>query len=157
MSTVVRRTFKSTPARDASATWAAIVDLLVSNGDGSARSELQAVSGIASSLIADQAPKDAPITVICSGPRTRVYCVYDDDAIGGDDINEDAIAFDPLKGDWSISLPCLPDDLDWTQRALAQHGTRITARDVSEKLDSDAKSMTGAGTLALDTEGFLES
>lgn len=157
MSTVVRRTFQSTPAREASQTWAAIVELLVRHSDSAVRSELEAVTGVASSLIADQAPKDAAITVVCDGPRTRIYCLYDDDAIAGDDVNEDALSFDPLKGDWSISLPCLADDLDWTQRALAQHSKRITARDLSEAVESGAKNAASSKGLVLDTKGFFGS
>ncbi|PZT21404.1 hypothetical protein A7X86_06335 [Stenotrophomonas maltophilia] len=152
---IVRRTFKSTPGRDASETWRAISELLLRNGDGSARTELEAVAGIATSLIADQAPRDAPITVICSGPRTRIYCLYDDDAIGGEDVNEEGVGFDPLKGEWSISLPCPADDLSWAQRALAEHSKRITARDLSDKQVEAAASSTNSSVLTLDTKGFL--
>lgn len=153
--TVVRRTFKSTPAREASETWRSITAFLLRNGDGSARAELEAVAGIASSLIADQAPRDSSITVICSGPRTRLYCAYDDDAIGGDDVNEDAVGFDPLHGDWFISLPCAAEDLSWTQRALAQHSNRITARNLSDKQVETAANSASASALTLDTKGFL--
>src|SRR3546814_14772502 len=78
MTTVARRTFSSTPQRDAHQTWTAIVDLLTQGNTGAARSDLLAVSGVAASVIADQAPKDAPIVVTCDGPRTRIYCLYDD-------------------------------------------------------------------------------
>src|SRR3546814_224340 len=81
MTTVARRTFSSTPQRDAHQTWTAIVDLLTQGNTGAARSDLLAVSGVAASVIADQAPKDAPIVVTCDGPRTRIYCLYDDDAL----------------------------------------------------------------------------
>ena len=47
MSTVTRRTFLSTPGRDALQTWTAIVDLLTHGKTGSARSELLAVGGVA--------------------------------------------------------------------------------------------------------------
>ena len=96
---------------------------------GAARTELLAVAGIAASVIADQAPKDAAITVTCDGPRTRIYCLYDEDAIDGTDANEDALGFDPLKGDWRVSLPCSADDLAWVQGALKKHSARITARE----------------------------
>ena len=99
MTTVASRTFRSTPGRDALATWTAIVDLLTKGQIGAARTELLAVGGVAASVIADQAPKDAAIVVTCDGPRTRIYCLYDDDAIDGGDANEDALGFDPLKGD----------------------------------------------------------
>lgn len=153
--TVVRRVFKSTPAREASETWRAITTFLLRNGDGSARAELEAVAGIVSSLIADQSPREAPITVICSGPRTRIYCLYDDDAIGGDDVNEESVTFDPLHGEWSISLPCTAEDLSWTQRALAKHSKRITARDLSTTLAEEAATSSSAAPLTLDTKEFL--
>ena len=158
MSTVASRTFKSTPERDASRTWTAIVDLLTQGNAGDARTELLAVTGVSASVIADQAPKDAAITVTCDGPRTRIYCLYDEDAIEGSDSNEDVVGFDPLKGDWAISLPCLADDLAWVQSALARHSKRITARDISDGLAADAgtKSDAAAG-LTFDPAGFLGS
>lgn len=85
MTTVVSRTFRSSPHRDALQTWDAIVELLTQGKDGTARSELRAVAGVAASLIADQAPKSAPIVATCDGPRTRIYCLFDEDAIDGDD------------------------------------------------------------------------
>lgn len=85
MSTVASRTFASTPKRDAAQTWAAIVDLLTQGRSGAARNELLAVSGVVASIIADQAAKEAPIVVTCDGPRTRIYCLYDDDAVESSD------------------------------------------------------------------------
>src|SRR3546814_2135228 len=96
-----------------------------------------AVSGFSSSVIADQAPKDAPIVVTCDGPRTRIYCLYDDDALDGADANEDLLGFDPLKGDWRLSLPCLSEDLAWVQGALKRHSSRVTARDLATAARSE--------------------
>jgi hypothetical protein len=132
MSTVASRTFASSPKRDAGETWMAIVALLTQGKDGPTRNELLAVAGIAASTIADQAEKDYPIVVTCNGPRTRIYCIYDDDAIEGSDTNEEPLGFDPLNGDWRISLPCAADDLAWVQSALKKHSTRVTARDTDE-------------------------
>jgi len=158
MSTVARRTFKSTPERDASRTWAAIVDLLTQGKTSDARTELLSVAGVASSVIADQAPKDAAIIVTCDGPRTRIYCLYDDDAVEGPDANEDALGFDPLKGDWRVSLPCPADDLAWVQGALKKHSTRITARDLSAAVSSaDDDVATKSQALVFDPKGFLGS
>ncbi len=158
MNTVASRTFASTPKRDAAQTWTAIVELLTQGRSGPARTELLAVSGVASSVIADQAPKDAPIVVTCDGPRTRIYCLYDDDAVEGSDANEDALGFDPLEGDWSVSLPCLTDDLSWVQSALKKHSTRITARepDADVVKAEDAVSAQGQA-LVFDPKGFLGS
>lgn len=158
MSTVASRTFKSTPERDAARTWTAIVDLLTQGNTGAARAELLAVAGIAASVIADQAPKEAAIIVTCDGPRTRIYCLFDDDAVEGSDANEDALGFDPLKGDWRVSLPCLADDLAWVQSALKKQSTRITARYLDEaQTGTDEASTTKSQTLVFDSKGFLGS
>lgn len=158
MSTVASRTFASSPKRDASETWAAIVALLTQGKDGPKRNELLAVAGIAASTIADHAPKDDPIVITCDGPRTRVYCIYDEDAIEGSDANEEPLGFDPLEGDWRVSLPCLKDDLGWVQGALKKHGTRITARGPDDEVaKAEASAAAQASTLTFDPKGFLGS
>ncbi len=156
MSTIASRTFRSTPQRDALQTWIAIVDLLTQDKTSAARTELLAVAGVAASVIADQGPKDAAIVVTCDGPRTRIYCLYDDDAIEGSDANEDVLGFDPLKGDWRMSLPCLADDLAWVQDALNQHSSRITARDRDAAVSTDDGAVaTKSQALVFDPKGFL--
>lgn len=157
MTTVASRSFRSTPFRDALATWSAIVDLLTRGNTGSTRTELLAVAGIASSIIADQAPRDAAIIVTCDGPRTRIYCLYDDDALDGADAKEDRLVFDPLAGSWAVSLPCLADDLSWVQAALKKHSTRITARDASATTGEATSNAAKGQTLIVDPKGFLES
>jgi hypothetical protein len=137
-------------------TWSAIVELLTQGKTGDARNELLAIAGVASSLIADQAPKTAPIIVTCDGPRTRIYCVYDDDAVGDSEENESALGFDPLKGGWRISLPCLKDDLPWVQAALRKHCSRITGRDLSTGVsDVDEANKAKPEPLVVDSKGFL--
>lgn len=157
MSTVASRTFRSSPHRDASATWELIVELLTQGSNGQAKSELRAVTGIASSLISDRAPKDAPIIVTCNGPRTRIYCIYDDNAIDGSDANEGVLGFDPIKDDWAVSLPCPKDELDWVTSALKKHSDRISARDLSTGINAEATSKSTAQSMTLDLAGFLKS
>lgn len=156
---VASRTFRSSPHRDAAATWAEIVELLTQGWQGDARTELLAVSGIAASTIADRSPADAAIVVTCDGPRTRIYCVYDDDALDESNGNESALGFDPLNGDWRVSLPCQPDDLSWVQSALTTHSERVTARDLASALSESAAVSHNAGPvpLVLDRKGFLGS
>lgn len=157
MSTVASRTFRSVPHRDATQTWEAIVELLTKGVDSAARRELRAVAGIACSLIADQTPESAPILATCDGPRTRIYCVYNDDALDSSAGNEDTLGFDPLKGDWAVSLPCSKDELTWVQAALKKHSSRITARDLEAGIASDTnKAQAGADALELNVEGFLK-
>lgn len=158
MSTVVSRIFSSTPKRDAAQTWGAIVDLLTQGKNEAARKELLSVAGVAASTLADQAAKDAPIVVTCDGPRTRIYCLYDDDAVEGSDANEDALGFDPLAGDWRVSLPCPADDLSWVQGALKKHSSRITARDPADEVTKAAGAQPAqAQALVFDPKGFLGS
>lgn len=132
MSTVTSRTFRSTPHRTGSDTWSAIVTLLTRGQTSDKSKELNSVAGVASSVIVDHAVGNAPIVVTCSGPRTRIYCLYDDDALDESAANESPLGFDPLEGDWHVSLPCSADDLTWVQRALKERSSRITARDAAE-------------------------
>lgn len=157
MSTVASRTVRSSPHRDTTQTWALIVDLLTQGKEGTAKTELESVAGIAGSIIAERAPKDAAIVVTCSGPRTRIYCLYDDNAIDGSDAKEDRLGFDPLEGDWSISLPCPADDLEWVQRALKAKSARITARDQAATLGTNEKTAADAQSLSLNIDAFLKS
>ena len=154
--TTVRRTFASTPRRDAEETWSAIVDLLTRGAASPARVELLAVAGVAASVIADQAPREAPIVVSCKGPQTRVYCVYDDDALDGSEAREDALGYDPLSGDWTVSLPCGSDDLHWVRRALARNGTRVTARDAADGAAATRAEASDDAPMVIDPKGFLE-
>ncbi len=158
MATIASRTFRSIPHRSADQTWAAIVDLLTQGRNSKARFELLDVAGIAASIIADQCPKDSPIIVTCDGPRTRIYCVFNDDAIEDDSGSESSLGFDPLNGNWALSLPCNEEDLDWVSRVLSSKSNKITARDKSlpfiEESEAAAKE-SGSKTLTVDPKGFF--
>lgn len=156
MTTVASRAVRSSPYRDASQTWAVIVDLLTKGQLSGSRNQLLAVAGIVASCISDRGTHTAPIVVTCDGPRTRIYCLYDDDAVEGSEANEEALGFDPLKGDWAISIPCTKDDLQWVKNALQAHGTRITARDLETGISSDEQSEAEEGALTIDVKEFLK-
>jgi hypothetical protein len=154
--TVVSRKFISVPERTATATWKAISDLLAGDAQSDAGRELAAVSGIACSLITREA-MTSPIVVFGSGPRVRIYCLYNEDAIEGDDASESALAFNPTAGSWKMSLPCPAEDLEWVQNALLGKSTRITARDMEtavEEVGKDAGSE--AAREAVDMEAFFK-
>lgn len=155
MATVVSRTFRSIPSRSAVETWGAIISLLSQNGTVEDRQELMAVTGIAACLITDQSPKNAPIVVMCEGPRTRIYCTYDDDAIDGSGENENPLGYNPLNGDWAISLPCSADDLTWVKEALKKLSRRINARDVESDVQESVTS-NNSFNLKIDPTGFLK-
>lgn len=159
MTTVARRDFRSVPHRDASATWAALVDLLTAGGnDAAKRQELMSVAGVACSVIADQVPRESPIVVTCDGPRTRIYCSYDDDAMDDSNSNEARLGFDALKGDWQVSLPVAEEDLAWVKAALKKNSSRVVARDKDSGTEELKATQAVLGNaFVLDVEGFMKS
>jgi hypothetical protein len=156
---VVARRIRSTPVRSSNDTWSQIVDLLAPDKQSAAHKELQSVSGVSSSLITSEAMKDAPITCSGNGPRVRIYCLYDEAAILGEDANEAALQDCPTDGDWQLSLPCPTEDLDWVTKALKRQSTRITARDVAVRLGptKDDNSDASSGAAQINVEAFLNS
>ncbi|HVX13320.1 MAG TPA: hypothetical protein VHC22_19200 [Pirellulales bacterium] len=155
MSTVARR-IRATPERSALDAWQVIVDLIAPN-EGAARHELLGIEGIASSIISTESPKDSPMVVRGKGPRVRIYCLYDEEAVSGDDANEGALAECPTGGEWVLSLPADADDVSWVRDALAKKSTHVTVRDKSEAVDDgDKQSSQGGKTeAAINMEAFL--
>ena len=153
---VIARRIRATPERGASDAWQVIVDLIAPD-DGEARSELLGIEGIASSIISTESPKDAPMVVRGKGPRVRIYCLYDDEAISGDDANESALAQCPTEGDWVMSLPADADDVAWVKDALAKKSKRITVREKNETFDDGEDQSNQANTTeaAINMEAFL--
>src|SRR5205085_9377051 len=96
--TVISRRIKASPVRTATETWAVIIGLLAPDKTSGAREELEGIAGVASSLIADETMKSAPCVVYGPGPRIRIYCLHDEDAITGEDANETAFTSSPTTG-----------------------------------------------------------
>lgn len=142
--TVVARTFTSVPARSATETWERIVALVAPDTGSPARQELAAVAGVACSCIADETLAGDPIVVHGVGPRLRVYALYGDDAVEGENANESALSWVPTNGDWRMSLPCLADDLGWVQSKLAKVSTRVTAREAGTAVEGDEEGRVNA-------------
>jgi hypothetical protein len=154
---VVARRVRATPHRTATETWKIIVDLLAPRSDSAAREELVGIAGIASSLITDEALKGAAAVVWGSGPRVRIYCLYDEDAITGDSTAESALTFCPTEGSWQMSLPCPAEDLDWVQAALKKRSTHVTARDMTTAVQGETEEGTSQSGAVIDREAFLRS
>ena len=100
--------------------------------------------------------ESAPIVVWGAGPRVRIYCLYDEDAIIGEDANENGLPVDVTAGDWSMSLPCSAEDLDWVRAALAKNSCHVTARDMATELEVDA-TQNGKKSAIIDEEAFFRS
>lgn len=136
--TVIARQISATPQRLSSDVWTIITGLLAPQGDQNTTANFTAVAGIGSFLIENEALKDAPLVVWGAGPRVRVYCLYGDDAITGEDANESPLAESPTQGNWQMSLPAHADDVDWIRASLtAKSITRITVRELSEPVPDD--------------------
>ncbi len=150
--TVVARRFRANPARTASQVWEAIASLVC--GDAAeAKADFLQVTGVAASLIADEALRESPLVIAGTGPRLRVYCLYDDDALDAEEANEDALSWSPTETGWKAYLPCPTVDLSWVSAALSSKGTeRFEAYDVSEGLKK-AEETQGFG-LSIDEEGL---
>ena len=154
--TVIARRIRATPERGASDAWQVIVDLIAPK-DGTARSELLGIEGIASSIISTESPRDAAMVVRGKGPRVRIYCLYGDDAVAGDDASEAALATCPTDGDWVMSLPADADDVAWVRDALAKKSVRVTVREKNEAFDDgeDESKQEGTAAAAINMEAFL--
>jgi hypothetical protein len=157
VSTVLARRVASTPLRTASQTWAKITEILAPDPASSARAELLKAAGVACSSISSEATRDAAIVVRGAGPRVRIYCVFDNDAITGDDVTEDALPRSPMDGDWRMSIPCLPEDVAWSSKQLASMSPRISARAMDEDVEEeDAGSNTATPALTINAAEFLK-
>jgi len=155
--TTIARTIASTPARSASETWSVIAGIVSNPGDG-ARVLLDELRGIAASVIADEAPREAPIVVAGCGPRLRIYCVYGEDAITGEGCDENPLSWNPTEKDWEMYLPCPTEDLDWIRRELKKRSANIFAYDADKGLpDIEAGTTLGSAgaKLSVNLEGFL--
>jgi hypothetical protein len=154
--TRVRRSFAASPVRRAAITWEAIVDVVAPEGS-SGRAELVALSGIATSLIAAEAWRATPLIVSQVGPQLRVYTLHDEDAIVGDDINEDSLAWSPTDGDWALEMPCPPEDVEWVTAAAAEISARVTIADATATRAAATTTKVAAGVTVgeIDTEAFL--
>jgi hypothetical protein len=152
----VRRAFAASPVRRASATWEAIVDVVAPEGSPG-RGELVAVSGIAASLIAAESWRRAPAIVSGAGPQLRIYCLHDEDAITGEDASEAGLTWSPTDGDWTMEMPCPPDDLDWVATALADAATHVKVVDATVKRATEVKATRASAGPAngIDAEAFL--
>lgn len=154
--TIVARRFAASPARTAGEVWNEIVKLISAEASD-ARKELYAVSGVISTLIADECPNEVPIVVAGNGPRLRIYCVYGEDAVLEEDCDETPLSWLPTENDWNMHCPCKTEDLDWVKKQLDRLSRRVFAYDLSDLNKSFAQTVEGEVStfdLSVNVEGF---
>jgi len=151
---IIARRIRATPERPATEAWEVIVGFISEPGSA-ARKELDAVSGIAACLIADETPKNSPIVIAGVGPRLRIYCLYDEDAVTGEDADETTLSWSPTDGNWRMSLPAAREDLDWVQAELAKCCPRIVAYELEKgEPEVEAAGPEGRQPIAVNVEAF---
>lgn len=157
MTALITRRIASTPTRTAAQTWDKIVEILAPDPQSQARQELAKAAGVACASISSEAIKDAAITIWGSGPRVRVYGVFDEDSITGDGVNEEALSKSPTEGEWRMSIPCPPEDVKWSNGKLAAVSSRISARSHEDDIPGDeSESVSATGALSINAEEFLK-
>lgn len=134
---VVARRFSACPVRTAAKTWERIIEV-IGAGNDSVKQDLQLVAGIAASIISDGTPANNAITIIGSGPRLRIYCIYDEEG-STEDANETSLHWNLFESDWEIHFPVENEDLEWVKSALAEKGTRFKAYPAGEKPAEEEK------------------
>lgn len=158
MSTVIARRVTATPIRTSSEAWAVIVKLLAPDADSPARVVLDRASGVACSSIASEVPKADALVMYGSGPRLRVYCLYDDDAMSGEEASEGELPETPAEGDWRLSIPVLEEDFDWSARAIKVCAPHISVRKAGEDLPEDSDRQTeNRAVVRINLDRFLQS
>lgn len=132
---VVTRKFAASPAHSAAEVWAAVVNAIAGD-NAQVKTELSNVVGIAASIIAERTPASFPITIIGTGSRLRIYCLYDDDAVS-EDVHEDAISWNLFESGWQVHFPAEKSDLDWINKILKEKGSHFEAYQTGEKIKGD--------------------
>lgn len=133
---VISRKFAASPSRTAADTWSTIVSVIAAESEND-KEKLNSITGIIASIISDETPATNPITIIGTGPRLRVYCLYGDDAIG-DEASEASLSWKPFEGSWEIYFPVEETDYDWVTKALKEKGSNFKTYNAGEKIKEDS-------------------
>jgi len=154
----LRRDIASIPIRSASETWKAIIEL-ITRSDSVDAEQLTAASSVMESLIVDGHPANVPIVIKGHGPRLVIYCLYGEDALeAGNEL--DRLHWSPTGGDWSMTAPCDPEDVDRISKLLRSRAPRISVHDVGEPPPDEAsraESSSGVKELVIDWKGLKTS
>ncbi len=135
-------------------TWEKITALLTPDPASDPRKEFAMVAGVAASSISSEGPKDDPIIVYGGGPRAHIYCVYGEDSVTNEGVEEDTFSKSPTGAGWRMSIPVPKEDLAWSQRNLKATSTRVTARALGEDLGEGADTVRRSDA-AIDMQEFL--
>ena len=118
----LRRDIAVTPHRTGAEAWAEITKLV--SGQGSqATDQLNAAASVMATLLTEDIYAEHPLTLKGENVRLVIYGAYGPDALSLGD--PDPLQQNPTEGDWTLFVPCLEEDLDWTRDTLAKRAPRI--------------------------------
>lgn len=156
MSTVIVRKIAGSPIRTSSEVWENICELVAPDAASAARAILAKATGVACSSIASEVIKDKPIVLFGSGPRIRIYGLFDEDAVSGEDINEAALPEVATEDDWRMSIPCLDEDFDWCKRETKVCAPHISVRRLDDDVPDEERDNNSNNTVRINLEEFLK-
>lgn len=157
MSTVIVRKIAAIPVRTSSEAWEVMRNLIAPDAASPARAILDRAAGAVCSAIASEVMADDPVVVHGSGPRVRLYCLYDEDAMSGEDTSEGKLPEVPTKDDWRMSVPVTEEDFKWSAEAIKACAPHITVRIAGEEVaDADPNGNESRTTMRINLEGYLQ-
>ena len=152
MSTIARK-IAATPKRTSAETWQVICELLYPSED-SDKKTLESISGVAAAIISDQAPEEDPFVVTGNGPRLRIYCLYGEDALSGENSNEEPLVTSPFSENWHLYIPCKSGDISWVNNLLSSVSSNVTVYEVGKDLNLSEENKNSQA-LSINMEGFV--
>lgn len=135
MSTV-KRIIISNPERTTVVTWSKITEIICSQ-NSKAKEEFDKVSNITASLLSEEFMKDYPMIMKGAGSQLRVYCLYGEDAMSGEDASEDTLSWDITSKDWKVFLPCSEEQLKWYEKNLLSLSEKFKVYDLKDGVEKD--------------------
>ncbi len=151
MTTIARR-FAARPVRTSIEAWAAVRDALCQDNNP-AVDEFDRIQGVAASVISSNLPAAHPFVFIGEGPRVRVFMVYDNQALEGEDLNESPLVSSPFRSSWTGWVPALPDEIELVQTHLRRMSDCFVAYNVNHDLPEPQASRQDR-SLTLDREAM---
>ncbi|MBO6655888.1 MAG: hypothetical protein JJ934_03290 [Pseudomonadales bacterium] len=143
----IKRVIAAIPVQSAEAAWVQFCDL-VTDDDSSDANQLNAISSVMQSLIADEQFTEAPIVMAGVGHRLVVYFCFGEEALEqGTEV--DALTWNPTAGDWSMYVPCDETNMAWAPELIEERSNRVSAHPVDEKPDIES-SDANAGEIEVD-------
>lgn len=137
-------------------TWEFITDLLLTHtSSDDPRAEFERIAGVMATVVNMEILREHAMVLMGDGPRVKVYCLYDEEAITGDKARENGISHNPFaSGDWTLSVPVPEQDKEWVERAL-KGAPHVVVR----LPDEEAERIKGSDVVEveIDKEAFLRS